>query len=55
MKQVKFTETKHTDWSKHNALTTEQRDQLIREKLERAKLWHAVLQKRENGLNTAVR
>jgi len=55
MKQVKFTETKHTDWSKHGSLTAEQRNQLIREKLERAMIWHTVLQKRENGHRTAVR
>jgi hypothetical protein len=49
MKQVKFKDIKHTDWSKHSSLTAEQRNQLIREKLERARLWHAVLNTRKNG------
>jgi hypothetical protein len=50
--KLKFTELKHNDWSKHVFLTPEQRDKLIREKIERARLYHLMQKQRENGRHT---
>jgi len=49
-----FNELKHSDWSKYKALTEDQRNKLIQEKLERARLYHLMQKQRENG-PTAVR
>lgn len=37
-KQLKYETLKFTDWSKHMSLTQEQRNKLIHEKVERAKI-----------------
>jgi hypothetical protein len=45
----KFNESKHSDWSKYEFLTNEQRNKLIQEKIERARLYYMMQKQRENG------
>lgn len=44
-KQIQYEKLKFTDWSKHVVLTTEERNKLIQEKIDRAKIQHLINQK----------
>ena len=44
-KQIQYEKLKFTDWSKHTYLTEEQREKLIREKMERARIQYLTNQK----------
>lgn len=44
-KQLQYEKLKFTDWSRHVTLTPEQRNKLIQEKIERAKIQHLATQK----------
>ena len=44
-KQIKYETQKFTDWSRHVTLTPEQRNKLIQEKIERAKMQYLTNQK----------
>lgn len=44
-KRLQYEKLKFTDWSKHTSLTQEQRNKLIREKFERAKIHYLAMQR----------
>jgi hypothetical protein len=44
-KQIQYEKLKFTDWSRHVTLTPEQRNKLIQEKIERAKIQYLATQK----------
>ena len=43
--KIQYEKLKFTDWSKHQFLTTEQRNKLIQEKIERAKIQYLTNQR----------
>ena len=44
-KNIKYETLKFTDWSKHLYLTPEQRNKLILEKMERARIQHKAMKR----------